>query len=575
MVEFAADWSAGRTADAATLTVDPGASRLLMTTVAGDLAALALTISTGQVQRSSDSAATVPATMTWTLPDAGDWTYQVTWQWKRSADGACWLLDFGPQSVHPGLGPGQTLAVRTEPAVDGPIVDRNDAVLISPVRVYSVVLLLGAVTDMKGTAQRLAALLQPIDPEVTARAVIAGAAAARSAGEASYTVTNLREEVFEPVEAQLTAIGGVSLPSQLRDLPPTPGFAATVLGSALPVAQQMTVGSPGWRVVSVDMAGDELATIADHPAQPGRKVTITLDPAVQDSAQAAVDRATLPAVLVAIEPGTGEILAVAQNAAADEQGPISLMGHYPPGSTFKIVTATAALDAGLITARKKVDCPGSWTADHHTIRNEGFALGTVTATTAFAHSCNTTFAALAARMAPDALPRAAAAYGIGLDFVIPGVTTLTGKIQDGETTLARAQNGFGQGTDLLTPFSAALMAATVAGGADMPIPTLIRGATTTVDRPAPPRSDQVRRTLPAMMRAVVTDGTAKLLQADGEVYAKTGTAEYVAADGEIAAHAWTVGFRGNVAFAVLIVGGGSSKNSNEIAHTFLSALPGS
>lgn len=572
--EFASDWQAGRTQDAAQLTTDPGAAALALSGAAEGLGATELAITTADPVMESDRAATVAATMTWTVPVVGTWSYDTEWHWIRRGDGngAQWLLDVTPQTVHPGLGPGQSLAVRTEAATDGPIVDRNDTVLIAPVRVYSVVLLVNTIADVPTVAEKLATLLGPLDDSVTAVGIMAGVADAKKAGNDSYTVINLRETDFAPVEAALTAIPGVALPSQVRDLPPTAGFASTVMPSVLPVATKMTAGTPGWRIVTVDRNGDELATLDERHAEPGPKVTITLDPAVQDAAQSAVDPVAEPAVIVAIQPSTGEILAVAQNKAADAQGPIALMGQYPPGSTFKIVTATAALDRGLVTPATPVSCPGEWTTDHRTIHNEGFALGTVTATSAFAHSCNTTFAMLAAQMPADALPAAAAQYGIGLDFDVHGITTLTGAIQAGDTVLARAENGFGQGTDLVTPFSAALMAATAATGS-MPTPTVIRGAGTTVDRPAPARSETAQQGVRTMMRAVVTDGTAKALKADGEVYAKTGTAEYVGSDKKIHAHAWTVGFRGDLAFSALIVGGDSSKRTNDLAHTLLAALP--
>jgi cell division protein FtsI/penicillin-binding protein 2 len=75
------------------------------------------------------------------------------------------------------------------------------------------------------------------------------------------------------------------------------------------------------------------------------------------------------------------------------------------------------------------------------------------------------------------------------------------------------------------------------------------------------------------MRAVVTDGTAKKLQDAGTVYAKTGTADFVDAKGVDHAHAWTVGFRGDLAFSVLIVAGDSSKRTNLVADAFLKAVP--
>lgn len=573
IAEFVADWQAGRDHDAAALTADPQASALLMTSATRGLHATELAITTGPASVDDDEAS-VTATLTWQMPVVGEWTYDVVWHWQRRTSGESerWLLDFGPSAIHPQLGASQSLAVQSLPARDGPIVDRNDTQLISPVRVYSVVLLLDKVPNLAGAVAALVEALAPIDPQVTADSITDGVRRARSAGESSYTVLNIRDTDFAPVEAALTSIAGVTLPSEVRNLPPTPGFASLLLRSALPIAVEQTAGQSGWRIITVDMAGDALEAVAEQPATPGAKVTFTLDPAIQNAAQAAIDPIAEQAMLVALEPATGEILAVAQNAAADAEGPMSLMGRYPPGSIFKIVTATAAIDAGLITPDSEVQCPGSWSYDGKMIRNDGFALGRVTGTQAFAHSCNTTFAELATQLPESALPDTALQYGIGVDFEIAGITTLTGAIQVAPTVLAKAQNGFGQGTDLVTPFGAALMAATAATG-DMPVPTLIRGMTTTVDRPIPERSTDAQAGIRQMMRAVVTDGTARSLRDAGEVYAKTGTAEFVTPDGEVEAHAWTVGFRGDVAFSILIVGGNSSKRTNDIAHTFLTALP--
>ncbi len=545
-----------------------------MGTIASDLKATALAIDLGEVSTESATEAHVTATMTWTLPIAGQWSYQVPWTWTRSdsADGDDWRLDYSPAIIHPRLGPQRTLVVRESPTTAGTIVDRDDAQLIAPVRVYSVVVLVDKVSDVTELADRLATILAPFDDSVTADAIASGIADARRTGAESYTVINLREQDFDRIDQKLTAIPALSLPSSMRDLPPTKDFASVLLSQATPVATDMIHGTPGWRIMTVDAAGDELETLDEKPPVPGAKVTLTIDRQAQNAAQRAVDAIEEPTVLVAIQPSTGEILAVAQNAPANAQGPIALTGQYPPGSIFKIVTATAAIGAGLITGTTEVGCPGSFPVGKNVIHNEGFALGTVTATTAFAHSCNTTFAKLGTEMGEDALPKTAAQFGIGLDFDITGIITLTGKIQTANSYSAKAQNGFGQGTDLVTPFSAALMAATVAAG-HMPTPTLIRGTTTTVDRQAPALPEKADRTVKRMMRAVVTDGTAKAMQDAGEVYAKTGTAEYVTEDGDIAAHAWTVGFRGDVAFSALIVGGNSSQRTNVLLDTFLKALP--
>jgi cell division protein FtsI/penicillin-binding protein 2 len=569
---FVTDWQAGRTQDASAMTTEPAAAAQLMRTVATDLKASKLVIDPGPVTRASATEAHVTATVTWSLPVAGTWSYQVPWTWQRTGSDQQWRLQFSPAVVHPDLGPQQTLVVRSTPTTSGSIVDRNDVQLIAPVRVYSVVVLVNKVTSLSATASQIAAQVKRFDKTVTPAAIQAGVQQARKDGHDSYTVINLRDADFETVQAALAKIQGVSLPSQIRDLPPTANFARVLLEQATPVAQKLTEGKPGWRIASVDTAGDELETLAEQPPVPGPKVTLTLDIPTQEAAEKALRNIPEPAVLVAIQPSTGEILAVAQNAPANAQGPIALTGRYPPGSIFKIVTGTAAIDHKLITPQTEVQCPGEWTVDSRTIHNEGFDLGTVTATTAFAHSCNTTFAMLASQLPDDALPKTAKQYGIGLDFDIKGIITLTGAIKDAGSVLDRAENGFGQGTDLVTPFSAALMAATAATGT-MPTPLLIRGTKTAVDQPIPTRSPAARSAIRTFMRAVVTDGTAKQLQGDGEVYAKTGTAEFNDAKGDIHAHAWTVGFRGDLAFAALIVGGETSKRTNAVLDTFLKAVP--
>jgi cell division protein FtsI/penicillin-binding protein 2 len=75
--------------------------------------------------------------------------------------------------------------------------------------------------------------------------------------------------------------------------------------------------------------------------------------------------------------------------------------------------------------------------------------------------------------------------------------------------------------------------------------------------------------LRVMMREVVTQGTAQSLAGQGQLYGKTGTAE----DNQTDAHGWFVGFRGDLAFATLVVGAGSSDPALDVAGHFLSALP--
>jgi len=611
---FISHWQQQRPQDAADLTSDPAAAALVLDEVTNNLRPDSLTITAGDISRTGQDVATTTATYSWELPDAGTWSYPATWTWRRASAGADWTMDWSPAVVHPKLGERQTLATRTSDAQDGVLVDRDNNQIVAPIRVFSVVLLPARVPDVGATAATLAPILAPLDPTITPEGIVDGATAALAtaaapeaapgtastpaavpspdaasvAGSATatepaaapvdpstvgYTVINLREADYLTVKAQLDTVPGLSFPSEVRNLPPTRDFAKAVLAQVNPVVTERMLGVDGWKVITVDTTGGALETLIDRPAVAGQRVTLTLDSTVQQAAEAALVGTGQPAVIVAMQPSTGEILAVAQNSAANAQGSPALSGQYPPGSTFKVVTATAGLDRGLIAPGQAVDCPGVIEIDGRLIRNShDFALGTVDSTVAFARSCNTTFATLSSQMPGDALTTAATDYGIGLDFVVDGITTLTGQAPVASSTVQRAENGFGQGQTLITPFSAALMAATAANGT-MPMPVLIRGTTTTVDKPAPVRSAPVQEGIRTYMKAVVDEGTGAGLESFGEVHAKTGTAEFAAEDGTIHAHAWTIGYVGDFAFAALIVGGEDSVFTNRIVAEFLATAP--
>lgn len=600
---FISAWQAMDFGAASDYTTTPAAAAVMLDEVTGDLRPDQLTITAGDLARSGTTA-TIAVTFNWQLPDAGTWTYPATWTWKKDRD---WELDWTPAVIHPQLGERQTLAARTTPAEPGVLVDRNNNQIVQPVTVYSVVLMPAKTPDIAAAAAALAPILLPIDPTATADGIVAGvaqaqaeAAAATAPGAASgsapatataaatttddgfppddpasigYTVTNLREADYRKVKPQLDTVTGLSFPSQVRNLPPTRDFAKAILAQVTPVAEPLMRGTDGWSVVIVDSTGGVLETLDDHPAVAGQRVTLTLDSGVQQAAEAAIADQQEPAALLIMQPSTGELLAVAQNAAANAQGTPALTGKYPPGSTFKVITASAAIERGLTAPGQPIDCPGLFTVQGRGIKNaHDLALGTVDVTEAFAQSCNTTFASLSTQMPADALPLAAAAYGIGLDFDMPGAITLTGSVPDADSVIQRAENGFGQGQVLVTPFGEVLAAATAARGS-MPMPVLIRGLTTTVDRQPPAIPVAAAQGVQTFMAAVVASGTGAGLAGYGDTHAKTGTAEFAADDGTIHAHAWTMGFRGDMAFAAVIVGGEDSARTNRIAATLLATVP--
>lgn len=208
------------------------------------------------------------------------------------------------------------------------------------------------------------------------------------------------------------------------------------------------------------------------------------------------------------------------------------------------------------------------TIENRTIPNEDkFDLGTVPLEQAFAHSCNTTMGALADKLPADALPNTAKNLGIGVDFVIPGITTVTGKVPNADTPAQRVENGIGQGTVTVSPFGLAVAEASLAHGSTI-TPTLLPGGQTTASTPSTPIDKPTADALRAMMRLTVTDGTASALKDIDGLGGKTGTAEF---GDNTHSHGWFAGIVGDLAFATLVVGGDSSAPAVAVSGDFLRA----
>jgi hypothetical protein len=372
---------------------------------------------------------------------------------------------------------------------------------------------------------------------------------------AGHTLS-LRDQVWQP--AVLDRDG-----APLLEWTPTGTTAAEQATAPLLLPGMGRVTEQGaWYVALTDAAGKDVAVLygTKKPA-----ATSTVSRPVQRAAQAAVDSQGMASVLVAIQPSTGDILAVAQNSAAGST-PVALQGLFPPGSTFKIATATALIEAGAADTGTIVPCPGEATIGQRTVHNAGFELGDVPLRTAFAQSCNTTFAMAAGDLPGDALVRAAAQLGASADFDIPGIVTEIGTVPPSADTTQQVENSIGQGGVQLSPFGVALMSATVAAGRPV-TPRLWRDRATAVvtGYDAPPAA--VVGSLRSMMREVVTAGRATDLAGLGQVHGKTGTAETAGS-----AHGWFTGYRDDLAFAVLVQDARTSSTAVAVTKAFLTGL---
>ncbi|MBF6330075.1 penicillin-binding transpeptidase domain-containing protein [Nocardia transvalensis] len=506
-----------------------------------------------------DNDATFTLATTWKLgPDGkNQWSYTTTGAATRNGDN--WKIRWNPATVAPGLdtGPLTYSPVYSDPAAR--VLDRTGAELLSQQVVTLVNVSPGA--DLNAVA----AVLNPVDSSITAASLQSQLDGAQGK---PVTVISLRQADLAPIEDRLWSLKdkGVTLAPQTRLLATDKTLSSPTLSGLSELWQKNADAAAGWAVRAQTTDGTQ--RVAGQDPTPVADISSTLDTGMLRAAEAALSPLTTPAALVAIQPSTGNLLAVAQNAAADAQGPIALTGLYPPGSTFKTVTVSAALQAGQVTPDSVVGCPGTENIEGRQIPNDNkFDLGQVPLHTAFARSCNTTMGRLAVNLPPDGLTKAAGQLGLGIDYTAPGMTTVTGKVPVADTPALRVEEGIGQGKVTASPFGMALVAAALAHGS-VPAPAIVAGKPGVPDHnpePLPPAvADQVK----SMMRETITGGTATQLRDIPGMLGKTGTAEYI---DDKHAHGWFVGIDGDLALAVFVSDAGSSTPAVDAAGRFLRA----
>ncbi len=512
----------------------------------------------------TDDVGTVNYRYTWHLPKDRTWVYDG--QLKMARYEGHWQVRWSTTDLHPRLGEHQTFALRADPPRRAAVNELGGTDVLAPGYLYHYTLDASkAGAYLITTARAVVDALHPFDDTLNDPQRLAEQAS--SSGKPMDLIT-LRTDDNNNVASAIGNLPGVVITPQAELLPTDYHFAPALMGQVKKAVIDQLDGQAGWRVVSVNQNGVDVAVLHEVEPSPAASVSISLDRAVQNAAQHAVDNQSRQAMIVVIKPSTGEILAVAQNAAADAVGPLATTGLYPPGSTFKMVTAGAALERDLASPNTLLGCPGKIDIGHRTIPNYGgFDLGVVPMSRAFASSCNTTFAELASRMPPRGLSQEANQYGIGLDYQVDGINTVTGSVPPTVDLAERTEDGFGQGKVLASPFGMALVAATVAAG-KTPVPKLIEGRTTAITGDTTPISEKVIDALRPMMRLVVTNGTGKDIAGCGAVFGKTGEAEFPGGS-----HSWFAGYRGDMAFASLIVGGGSSEYAVRMTKFMFDVLP--
>jgi cell division protein FtsI/penicillin-binding protein 2 len=318
----------------------------------------------------------------------------------------------------------------------------------------------------------------------------------------------------------------------------------------------------------VNAGGKSRTTVATFSPLPGTPVQTSIDPTVQRAAEAALAGISSYGALVAVRASTGQVLASVSVPAA-YQFDQALSGAFPPGSTFKVITASALIEKGLSPA-SAASCPPSLVVDGESFHNAEGDAPTSDLAGAFAESCNTAFIGLAtAHLQPASLPAMALTYGIGTT-PRPGIAMFGGQVPTPRDAAGLAQTAIGQARVVVSPLAMAMVAAAVDTGS-VRAPRLVSGAPddTAPSHPLPPA---VTAGLQHMMGLVVTAGTAAGTGLPAGTHAKTGTAEYGSGTPQ-PTDAWLIGYHGDIAFAMVLQGtGNGGPMDGPIVARFLNGL---
>lgn len=334
----------------------------------------------------------------------------------------------------------------------------------------------------------------------------------------------------------------------------------------------------------------------DSEAKIGNGVITTLDPSIQKAAYDALGNKK--GAVVALDPTTGEVLAMvskpsynpndldasmaAANAGSGDDSPLinrAVAGVYPPGSTFKAITATSALEnISGIKSKTWNDVGIIEFNDSHSLSNyDNEVNGTINLKNAFVKSSNFVFGNLAMDLGNSKLKATAEKFGFNNQIPATGFTISTstfptlGSSEEGMI----AQSGIGQSTILATPMQMALVASTIANDGVMMKPTLVKEIVDSTQKTVKTiAAEEYSRVMSKADAATLTDFMSALVDSKTNwstfsginAAGKTGTADHTDSNGNLKTpHSWFIGFapadNPKIAVAVIVEEGGTGASA--------------
>jgi hypothetical protein len=555
-VTFTEAWMAGDGDALRTLVVDPAALDAIDPVAQlADLGATETVIALGEAEEDGDLA-TIGFAVDVVLGEVGTLEWGGTLPLIKGEDG--WLVDWQPSALHPDLASGGRLRRSETWEPRASILGLGDQVLIGATEEILVGIEPQGLTDRAGA---LASLEEQLDVDPATVEARLDAPGVRP--DHFVPVIQVPRPAYDAVRDIIRPIPGLRFREVVGRGGPVPGFARHTVGRygeitaerleqlGAPYAvgdlvgldgleasyERQLAGQPAVTVDVVDEEGESVTKLASWPGSPPQPLRTTLDPVLQQAADAAVAPIGAPAALVAVDAASGEVRAIAVGPA-DDAFNRAIDGAYPPGSTFKVITASALLADGT-TPDTAVDCPATIAVDGRSFRNfEGGESGTIPFHQAFAESCNTAMIGAAQSLPDGALAAAAEPFGFGLDYSL-GPRTRGGSFPPPESPVEAAASAIGQGRVTGTPLHMATVAAAVLDGtwrSPMLLPER-EGAPAQEARQLPADTLDALRSL---MREVVVAGTGTAADVEGlDVIGKSGTAEYGEGD-PLPTHAWFI-----------------------------------
>lgn len=316
-------------------------------------------------------------------------------------------------------------------------------------------------------------------------------------------------------------------------------------------------GIPGKSTTPMDAIGRKIDTGEEEYFEPlpGYNVVLTIDETIQHFTEKALNQAMVHskpskgAVAIVMDPKTGEILALANRPNFDPNNPFegpeeewyrrwrnkAISDSYEPGSVFKTITASAALEEKVVSLHEQFYCPGYTTVAGHRINcwathgSEDFVKGVQ-------NSCNVVFVTVGQRLGVEKLYKYIRDFGFGktTGILLPGEAPGLVLPEERVGPVELATNSFGQGI-AVTPLQMITAVAAIANGGKLMQPQIVKaivdskGKVVKEFKPKIVRrviSEETSATMREILKSVVAEGTGKAGYIEGfDVAGKTGTTE--------------------------------------------------